>query len=122
MPQNAYKSFLVYYRNPILSKDVTMKNLEALHPVMVLKTMFLEPLKLSVYRVAKDIHVPQTRLSQIIAGERAITPDTALRLSKYFGLEEIFWLELQAVYDLAKQKALMKEELDAIQPFQPKNL
>ncbi len=122
MPQNAYKSFLVYYRNPILSKDVTMKNLEALHPGMVLKTMFLEPLKLSVYRVAKDIHVPQTRLSQIIAGERAITPDTALRLSKYFGLEEIFWLELQAVYDLAKQKALMKEELDAIQPFQPKNL
>ncbi len=98
-----------------------MKNLEALHPGMVLKTMFLEPLKLSVYRVAKDIHVPQTRLSQIIAGERAITPDTALRLSKYFGLEEIFWLELQAVYDLAKQKALMKEELDAIQPFQPKN-
>ncbi len=122
MPQNAYKSFLVCYRNPILSKDVTMKNLEALHPGMVLKTMFLEPLKLSVYRVAKDIHVPQTRLSQIIAGERAITPDTALRLSKYFGLEEIFWLELQAVYDLAKQKALMKEELDAIQPFQPKNL
>jgi len=122
VPQNAYKSFLVYYRNPILSKDVTMKNLEALHPGMVLKTMFLEPLKLSVYRVAKDIHVPQTRLSQIIAGERAITPDTALRLSKYFGLEEIFWLELQAVYDLAKQKALMKEELDAIQPFQPKNL
>ena len=122
MPQNAYKSFLVYYRNPILSKDVTMKNLEALHPGMVLKTMFLEPLKLSVYRVAKDIHVPQTRLSQIIAGERAITPDTALRLSKYFDLEEIFWLELQAVYDLAKQKALMKEELDAIQPFQPKNL
>ena len=54
-----------------------MKNLEALHPGMVLKTMFLEPLKLSVYRVAKDIHVPQTRLSQIIAGERAITPDTA---------------------------------------------
>ena len=51
-----------------------MKNLEALHPGMVLKTMFLEPLKLSVYRVAKDIHVPQTRLSQIIAGERAITP------------------------------------------------
>ena len=45
-----------------------MKNLEALHPGMVLKTMFLEPLKLSVYRVAKDIHVPQTRLSQIIAG------------------------------------------------------
>ena len=122
MPQNAYKSFLVYYRNPILSIGVTMKNLEALHPGMVLKTMFLEPLKLSVYRVAKDIHVPQTRLSQIIAGERAITPDTALRLSKYFDLEEIFWLELQAVYDLAKQKALMKEELDAIQPFQPKNL
>ena len=75
-----------------------MNNLEGLHPGLVLKTMFLEPLKLSVYRLAKDIHVPQTRLSQIIAGERSITPDTALRLSKYFGLEEIFWLELQAVY------------------------
>lgn len=99
-----------------------MNNLEGLHPGLVLKTMFLEPLKLSVYRLAKDIHVPQTRLSQIIAGERSITPDTALRLSKYFGLEEIFWLELQAVYDLAKQKTLIKGELDAIKPFQPKNL
>ena len=99
-----------------------MNNLEGLHPGLVLKTMFLEPLKLSVYRLAKDIHVPQTRLSQIIAGERSITPDTALTHSKYFGLEEILSLQLQAVYDLAKQKALMKEELDAIQPFQPKNL
>lgn len=122
MPQNANKSILMCYRNSILSRGVTTNNLEGLHPGLVLKTMFLEPLKLSVYRLAKDIHVPQTRLSQIIAGERSITPDTALRLSKYFGLEEIFWLELQAVYDLAKQKALMKEELDAIQPFQPKNL
>ena len=61
-----------------------MNNLEGLHPGLVLKTMFLEPLKLSVYRLAKDIHVPQTRLSQIISGERSITPDTALRLSKYF--------------------------------------
>ena len=59
-----------------------MNNLEGLHPGLVLRTMFLEPLKLSVYRLAKDIHVPQTRLSQIIAGERSITPDTALRLSK----------------------------------------
>lgn len=122
MLQNAYKSTLMCYRNSILSIDVTMNNLEGLHPGLVLKTMFLEPLKLSVYRLAKDIHVPQTRLSQIIAGERSITPDTALRLSKYFGLKEIFWLELQAVYDLAKQKTLIKGELDAIKPFQPKNL
>ncbi len=99
-----------------------MENLEGLHPGTVLKTMFLDPLTLSVYRVAKDIHIPQTRLSQIIAGKRSITPDTALRLSKYFGLEEIFWLELQAVYDLAKQKELMKDALNAIEPFQPKNL
>lgn len=99
-----------------------MKNLEALHPGTVLKTMFLYPLKLSVYRVAKDIRIPQTRLSQIIATKRSITPNTALRLSRYFGLEDIFWLELQAVYDLAKQKELMKEELNAIEPFHPKNL
>lgn len=98
-----------------------MNKLETLHPGTILKTMFLDPLKLSVYRVAKDIHIPQTRLSQIIAGKRSITPDTALRLSKYFGLEEIFWLELQAVYDLAKQKELMKDEFNAIEPFQPKN-
>lgn len=98
-----------------------MNELETLHPGTILKTMFLDPLKLSVYRVAKDIHIPQTRLSQIIAGKRSITPDTALRLSKYFGLEEIFWLELQAVYDLAKQKELMKDEFNAIEPFQPKN-
>ncbi len=98
-----------------------MNKLETLYPGTILKTMFLDPLKLSVYRVAKDIHIPQTRLSQIIAGKRSITPDTALRLSKYFGLEEIFWLELQAVYDLAKQKELMKDEFNAIEPFQPKN-
>lgn len=92
---------------------------QPLHPGVILKTMFLEPLKLSVYRLSKDIGVPQTRLSQIIAGKRSVSADTALRLSKYFEVDVMFWTEAQSAYDLAKQKRLISSELDAITPYRP---
>jgi addiction module HigA family antidote len=77
------------------------KNLLPLtNPGEVLNEEFLVPLGISQYRVAKDIGVPSRRINEIVHGDRAITPDTALRLGKYFGVSAQFWLNLQARYDL----------------------
>ena len=73
---------------------------------------FLEPMGISQYRVAKDISVPPRRINEIVHGKRAITPDTALRLSRYFGLSERFWLNLQARYDLEKEKDRLSDRLE----------
>jgi len=70
------------------------------HPGILLKTRFFQPLGLSNYRVAKEIHVPQTRLSQITQGKRRITTDTAVRLGRFFGVPARWFLELQMKYDL----------------------
>jgi addiction module HigA family antidote len=77
-----------------------MADFPPVHPGEILREEFLEPMGISAYRLAKDINVPQTRIAAILAGERAITPDTALRLSRYFGMSERFWSTLQANYDL----------------------
>lgn len=69
-------------------------------PGEVLNEEFLVPLGISQYRVAKEIGVPSRRINEIVHGQRAITPDTALRLGKYFGVSAQFWLNLQARYDL----------------------
>jgi len=76
------------------------KTLPPIHPGEVLLEDFMKPLGLSRYRVAKDIGVPTLRISQIVKGERAISPDTALRLARYFGTSPDVWLRLQAAYDL----------------------
>jgi addiction module HigA family antidote len=70
------------------------------HPGAVLREDFLKPLHLSQYAVAKAISVPQIRISAIVNGKRAITPDTALRLARYFGTSAEFWMGMQATYDL----------------------
>ena len=77
-----------------------MEKLDNVHPGEVLNEEFLIPMKISAYRLSKDIGIPQTRISAIIKGRRRITADTALRLSKYFGTSAKFWLGLQADYDL----------------------
>jgi addiction module HigA family antidote len=77
-----------------------MVDFPPVHPGEILREEFLEPMGISAYRLAKDINVPQTRIAAILASERAITPDTALRLSRYFGMSERFWSTLQANYDL----------------------
>lgn len=71
-----------------------------IHPGDILKLDFLEPLGITSYRLSKDLGVAQTRISEILAGKRSITADTALRLSRYFGNSAQFWLNLQADYDL----------------------
>lgn len=76
------------------------KRLAPVHPGEVLLADFLEPMGLSQYRLAKDIHVPPRRINEIVHGTRAVSADTALRLARYFGTTERFWLNLQTRYDL----------------------
>jgi antitoxin HigA-1 len=76
------------------------KRLPPVHPGEVLLEEFLTPLGISQYRLAKDINVPPRRINEIVHGARAISADTALRLARYFGTSERFWLNLQAQYDL----------------------
>ena len=92
-----------------------MDRLPNIHPGEILKEEFLEPFEISAYKLAKDIKIPQTRISQIIKGNRRVTADTALRLSVYFGNSPQFWLGLQDDYDLEEEKYRLEEELRGIQ-------
>ncbi|MFY7743599.1 MAG: HigA family addiction module antitoxin [Flavobacterium sp.] len=94
-----------------------MATLKNIHPGEILKEEFLEPLEISAYRLSKETFIPQTRISEIIKGNRRITADTALRLSKYFGTTAKFWLGLQDDYDIEEEKIAKKDELDTIQPM-----
>ncbi len=87
-------------------------------PGDILLHEFLEPMDISAYRLAKDIGVPQMRISEIIAGKRAITVDTGLRLSRYFGLNDGFWTGLQLDHDAAVAKDALAEALAKIKPLQ----
>ena len=80
------------------------KKLDPIHPGEILLLEFLEPLELSQYRLAKDISVPPRRINEIVHGKRRVTADTALRLARYFGTTEAFWMNLQARYDLEIQR------------------
>jgi len=88
------------------------RSLTPLHPGEILAEEFLGPLALTQYRLAKDISVPARRINEIVKGERAITADTALRLARYFGTSDLFWLNLQARYDLEVQKERLGRRLD----------
>ncbi len=81
-----------------------MERLDNIHPGEILMEEFLRPMKISAYKLSKDIDIPQTRISQIVKGKRRITADTALRLSSYFGNSAKFWLGLQDDYDIENEK------------------
>jgi len=81
------------------------------HPGEILLEEFLEPMEISQYRLAKDIAVPPRRINEIVHRKRAITADTALRLSRYFGTSERFWMNLQARHDLEVEKERLKTRL-----------
>ena len=87
------------------------RKLPPIHPGEILNEEFLKPHELSQYRLAKEIGVPARRINEIVHGKRAVTPDTALRLSRYFGLSERFWLNLQTHYDLEVEKDRLAERL-----------
>lgn len=86
----------------------------------ILREEFLKPYGITQYRLAKEIGVSQARIAEIIAGKRAITVDTGLRLSKYFGLNDAFWTGLQMDYETATQKEQMAETLTKIKPLEQK--
>src|SRR6476469_4454435 len=94
------------------------RNLAPIHPGDVLAFDFLEPLGVSQYRLAKDISVPARRINEIVHGTRAISADTALRLARYFGTSDRFWLNLQTRYDLELEKDHLGPALGKIQPLQ----
>ena len=91
-----------------------MENLANIHPGEILSEEFLIPMKITAYKLSKDIGIPQTRTSAILKGERAITADTALRLSLYFGTSPKFWLGLQDDYDLEEAFKDKQAELNRI--------
>ena len=98
-----------------------MEKLSNIHPGEVLLHEFLEPLEISAYRLSKDLLIPQTRISQIIKGNRRVTADTALRLSKYFGNSPKFWLGMQDDYDIEEEKHSKEAELNEINHFENNN-
>ena len=91
---------------------MTKKRLPPIHPGEILIEEFLKPMGISQYRLAKDINVPARRINEIVQGKRSITPDTALRLSRYFEMSERFWINLQARYDLEVEKDRLQDRLD----------
>jgi len=99
-----------------------MGKLANIHPGEILYYEFLEPLKITAYRLSKDLKIPQTRISEIIKGNRRITADTALRLSKYFGNSAKFWLGIQDDYDIEEEKEMKETELSEIKKFKNKNV
>ena len=93
------------------------RKLKPVSPGEMLAEEFLKPLDLSNYRLAKEIGVPAQRIGEIIAGRRSITADTDLRLCRFFGLTEGWWLRLQVDYDTAVTKVSMAKELAKIKPW-----
>ena len=91
---------------------MTTAKLTPVHPGEVLLEEFLKPLELSQYRLAKDISVPPRRINEIVHGTRAVSANTALRLSRYFGLSQRFWLNLQAQYDLDVERDRLGDRLE----------
>jgi antitoxin HigA-1 len=81
------------------------------HPGEILLEEFLEPMQISQYRLAKDISVPARRINEIVHGNRGVTADTALRLARYFGTTDRFWMNLQTRYDLEVERGRLKRRL-----------
>lgn len=94
-----------------------MKKLRNIHPGEILQEEFLMPFGISAYKLSKDIDIPQTRISEIIRGNRRISADTALRLSKYFGNSPKFWLGIQDDYDLEEEAKNKIREFSNIKQY-----
>ncbi|MDH3257219.1 MAG: HigA family addiction module antitoxin [Nitrospinota bacterium] len=94
-----------------MSKTKMKKFLKPIHPGEILFEEFLKPMEISQYRLAKDISVPPRRINEIVHEKRGISADTALRLSRFFGTSENFWINLQSRYDIQCQKQRLKTRL-----------
>jgi len=91
------------------------------HPGELLREEFLKPMKISAYELAKQLHVPAPRVNDIVLERRGITADTALRLARFFGMTEQFWLGLQDAYEVSRLKADRADELEQIKPFKTRD-
>ena len=89
-----------------------MRTIPPIHPGTILLQEFMRPLGITQYRLAKDIHVPETRVAAILKGRRRITPDSALRLSRYFRMSDRFFSNLQAHYDIETEKMRLGDALE----------
>lgn len=87
------------------------------HPGEILIEEFLKPMGITQYRLAKEIGVPQRRIGEIVAGNRSVTADTGLRLSRFFGMSDEFWIGLQMDFDAANTRDLLRDTLDKIRPY-----
>src|SRR5690606_11963539 len=99
-----------------------MEKLPNVHPGEILFYEFLEPLEITAYRLSKDLKIPQTRISEIVKGNRRITADTALRLSKYFGNSAKFWLGIQDDYDIEEERENKEKEFNQIKQYAKQNV
>lgn len=97
-----------------------MKKLKNIHPGEILSEEFLIPLEITAYKLSKEIGIPQTRISEIIKGNRRITADTALRLSRFFGNSAKFWLGLQDDYDIEAETRNKQKDFKAIKQYNQK--
>jgi antitoxin HigA-1 len=93
------------------------KIMPPIHPGEMLREEFLEPMEITAYRLAHDIDVPESRISEILREKRAVSADTALRLSRYFGMSESYWTNIQAHYDREIAKERAGDKIDQIHPL-----
>jgi len=91
-----------------------MNKLKNIHPGEILSEEFLKPMGITAYKLAKETHIPQTRISEIILRKRRITADSAIRFSKFFGTSPKFWLGLQDDFDLEEEQNSKQTEFDSI--------
>lgn len=99
-------------------RTIINNQLPNIHPGVILKTEFLQPMNITAYRLAKKINIPQTRISEIIHGKRSVTADTAIRFSRFFGTTPEFWLNLQNLYDLEEEKKKHSAEFEMIKQYE----
>ncbi len=102
--------------------DKKKERLWTLHPGEILREEYLKPLRLTPYRLARELHVPVPRINDIVLEKRAISADTAVRLAKFFGTTESFWLGMQADYDAHQARKRLQKELAGISRFQAPNV
>ncbi len=101
----------------MLESQITTRTLNNIHPGEILKEEFLVPMGISAYSLAKEIGIPQSRISSIVRGKRAITADTAIRLSRFFGTTPDFWLNLQCMYDIEEEENKKYDEFNSIRKY-----
>ena len=97
--------------------QITTETLNNIHPGEILKEEFLIPMNISAYSLAKEIKIPQSRISAIVQCKRAVTADTAIRLSRFFGTTPDFWLNLQSMYDIEEEERRNSAEFDTIKRY-----